>query len=155
MAYEGTRYAGFQRQANAHTIQAALEGALEKVTQAPTRVLGAGRTDAGVHASGQVIAFDAAWRHPVEALWRATNAMLRRTSRSKACARRRQTFTRAMMRTAGLTCIGCTRRARGTHCKIALRGTLAPSAGPGCGGVLYRIAGWHPRLCHVWAAHTG
>ncbi len=76
VAYDGTDYAGFQRQANAPTVQAALEAALAQVTQGTIGVLAAGRTDAGVHAAGQVIAFDTAWRHGVSDLQRALNAVL-------------------------------------------------------------------------------
>ncbi|MFP4322492.1 MAG: tRNA pseudouridine(38-40) synthase TruA [Anaerolineales bacterium] len=77
LAYDGTRYAGFQRQGGRTlTIQATLENAIETVHGAPVRVLGAGRTDAGVHARGQVIAFDAAWHHAPAALGRAINAQL-------------------------------------------------------------------------------
>jgi len=76
VAYDGTGYGGFQRQVNAPTIQEALERALSEILQTPTRLLAAGRTDAGVHAEGQVIAFDAAWQHPVENLQRALNALL-------------------------------------------------------------------------------
>ena len=59
IAYDGTDYHGFQRQSpdREPSIQGTLEGALSKIGQ-PGAVLGAGRTDAGVHASGQVIAFD-------------------------------------------------------------------------------------------------
>jgi tRNA pseudouridine38-40 synthase len=75
LAYDGTRYRGFQRQAgDTPTVQGALEAAIQRVTGQAITVIGAGRTDSGVHASGQVIAFDAAWRHPTEALWRAINA---------------------------------------------------------------------------------
>ncbi len=75
LAYDGTRYQGFQRQAgDTPTIQGAVEAALRRVTQQAIAITGAGRTDTGVHATGQVIAFDAAWRHPVEALCRALNA---------------------------------------------------------------------------------
>jgi tRNA pseudouridine38-40 synthase len=77
VAYEGTRYFGFQRQAgNTPTIQGTLEAALEHVTRQPIRLRGAGRTDTGVHATGQVIAFDALWRHAPDALLRAINANL-------------------------------------------------------------------------------
>ncbi len=76
VAYDGTDYGGFQRQRNAPTIQAELESALSEITGWPTRIVAAGRTDAGVHATGQVIAFDTPWRHGVEALQRALNAKL-------------------------------------------------------------------------------
>jgi tRNA pseudouridine38-40 synthase len=58
LAYDGTAYAGFQRQPSARTIQAELEAAIARVTQSPAIARGAGRTDAGVHAEGQVVAFD-------------------------------------------------------------------------------------------------
>jgi tRNA pseudouridine38-40 synthase len=76
VAYDGTEYSGFQRQANALTVQEVLEAALAQITQETVTVLAAGRTDAGVHATGQVVAFDAAWRHGVDDLWRALNAVL-------------------------------------------------------------------------------
>jgi tRNA pseudouridine38-40 synthase len=76
VAYDGTDYSGFQRQANAPTVQEALEATLAQVTQEAVTVLAAGRTDAGVHATGQVIAFDTAWRHGLNDLWRALNAVL-------------------------------------------------------------------------------
>ncbi|MFQ6099860.1 MAG: tRNA pseudouridine(38-40) synthase TruA [Anaerolineae bacterium] len=63
VTYDGTDYSGFQRQTNAWTVQAALETALAQVTQETITVLAAGRTDAGVHAAGQVIAFDTSWLH--------------------------------------------------------------------------------------------
>lgn len=78
VAYDGTDYFGFQRQAgDTPTIQGTIEAALRRVTGQDTTVIGAGRTDTGVHASGQVIAFDAAWRHGTSDLWRAINATLR------------------------------------------------------------------------------
>lgn len=85
VAYDGTDYAGFQRQANAPTVQAALETALAQVTQETVAITAAGRTDAGVHAAGQVIAFDTAWlcrersverRRGIRDLQRALNAVL-------------------------------------------------------------------------------
>ncbi len=74
--YDGTDYCGFQIQVNHPTIQGELERALRRVTQEFVRVNGAGRTDAGVHARGQVVSFHAAWDHDCQALQRAVNANL-------------------------------------------------------------------------------
>ncbi|MEZ4668347.1 MAG: tRNA pseudouridine(38-40) synthase TruA [Anaerolineae bacterium] len=77
LAYDGTAYQGFQRQAgDTRTIQLALEQAIAVVTGQPVTVKGAGRTDTGVHASGQVIAFDVEWKHADDALLRAINVTL-------------------------------------------------------------------------------
>jgi tRNA pseudouridine38-40 synthase len=79
VAYDGTGYSGFQRQANALTVQEVLAVALAQVTasdQEAVTILAAGRTDAGVHATGQVVAFDTAWRYGLDDLWRALNAVL-------------------------------------------------------------------------------
>jgi tRNA pseudouridine38-40 synthase len=77
VAYDGSAYNGFQRQAGATpTIQAALETAIAAVTGSSVTVIGAGRTDTGVHATGQVIAFDVAWKHDDDDLLRAINATL-------------------------------------------------------------------------------
>ena len=78
IAYDGTGYHGFQRQAPEHepTIQGEIERALAQIGQPGTTVLGSGRTDAGVHATGQVIAFSAEWRHSPKDLQRALNAVL-------------------------------------------------------------------------------
>lgn len=54
VAYEGTDFAGWQRQATERTVQAAIEDALRPIEGRRAVVVGAGRTDAGVHASGQV-----------------------------------------------------------------------------------------------------
>lgn len=76
VAYDGTEYQGFQRQANGPTVQEVLERALERVTGERICLLAAGRTDTGVHAEGQVIAFDTQWKHSLTALLRALNAVL-------------------------------------------------------------------------------
>lgn len=76
IAYDGTGYGGFQRQKNAPSIQHALEVALEKLTGTSTGIVAAGRTDAGVHAEGQVIAFDTSWPHSLLDLQRGLNALL-------------------------------------------------------------------------------
>lgn len=74
--YDGTQYFGFQIQASAPTIQGELETALRKIVGAPVRIVGSGRTDAGVHAAGQIISFRFAWPHPLDDLLRAMNAHL-------------------------------------------------------------------------------
>ena len=56
--YEGTKYHGFQYQVEVSTVQGELENSIQKLTGEKVRVSAAGRTDAGVHASGQVISFD-------------------------------------------------------------------------------------------------
>ena len=77
VAYDGKSYFGFQRQPKpTATVQRALEEAIARVTWQPITVLAAGRTDAGVHALGQVIAFDADWNHRDKDLLRAINAEL-------------------------------------------------------------------------------
>jgi len=78
VAYDGTVYAGFQRQPGLPTVQGALEDAVSTVTGSPTRIIGAGRTDAGVHARGQVISFVSETTLPVATLRRALNATLPR-----------------------------------------------------------------------------
>lgn len=62
-AYDGTDFAGWQSQAGGRAIQDVIEARLEQVFKQPTRIHGSGRTDAGVHALGQVFHFDAEWRH--------------------------------------------------------------------------------------------
>jgi tRNA pseudouridine38-40 synthase len=75
--YDGTNYFGFQRQkADQPTIQSALEQALSQIVRSSVNVSGSGRTDSGVHATGQVISFDSEWRHSVTDLQRALNANL-------------------------------------------------------------------------------
>jgi len=74
--YDGTDFEGFQIQARQRTVQGELERALRQITGEKIRVLGAGRTDTGVHASGQGAHFDTTWNHPPEILQRALNAVL-------------------------------------------------------------------------------
>jgi tRNA pseudouridine38-40 synthase len=77
LAYDGRAYVGFQRQAGElATIQGTLEAALLTITGQTVTIIGAGRTDTGVHAEGQVIAFDVDWRHGDAVLLRALNATL-------------------------------------------------------------------------------
>lgn len=74
--YDGGAFAGWQRQKAARTVQADLEAALARLTGRPTTVIGAGRTDAGVHAVGQAAAADVPERWTPDALVRALNALL-------------------------------------------------------------------------------
>ena len=76
IAYEGTGFAGWQRQKNARTVQAVLEQAFRQILQEKTGIVGAGRTDAGVHAQGQVAHAAIRSRMPLSKLHRALNAVL-------------------------------------------------------------------------------
>ena len=75
--YDGTPFVGWQRQENGRSIQQALEEAAERLSGAPTRMNGAGRTDAGVHALGQVAHVDFAKAFPADTVRDALNAHLR------------------------------------------------------------------------------
>lgn len=74
--YDGTGYSGFQRQLTEPTIQGEIEKALKSIGQLTIPIIGAGRTDSGVHATGQVIAFDLSWHHGNSRLLKAINANL-------------------------------------------------------------------------------
>ncbi|HET8656369.1 MAG TPA: tRNA pseudouridine(38-40) synthase TruA [Longimicrobiaceae bacterium] len=74
--YDGAAFFGWQLQPDAPTVQGELERVLSRLLDAPTRVIGSGRTDRGVHATGQVAAVDAPLRWAPGALRRALNALL-------------------------------------------------------------------------------
>ena len=76
IAYEGTAYVGWQRQPNGSSIQGCLEAALAEIEGAPVAVVGAGRTDAGVHALGQAASVQLKHQIAPDALLRAVNARL-------------------------------------------------------------------------------
>ena len=76
LAYDGTGFTGSQIQANSRTVQGELERALHNLGWSGKSVIMAGRTDTGVHAIGQVAAFDFDWTHSAEKLLWALNADL-------------------------------------------------------------------------------
>jgi tRNA pseudouridine38-40 synthase len=77
VAYDGAPFAGFARQPGVETVQARLESALATVLRRPIDLVCAGRTDAGVHAMGQVVSFAAAGNEPESAsLLRSLNALV-------------------------------------------------------------------------------
>jgi len=78
LEYEGTAYVGWQRQPDGPSIQERIEECLERITGQRCPVVGAGRTDAGVHARGQVAAFSADSPMAVERFHMALNALLPR-----------------------------------------------------------------------------
>lgn len=77
LAYDGTDFLGFQRQGRGgRTVQLEVENALRQLNWQGQTILSAGRTDCGVHAAGQVIAFDLDWAHSPQELGMALNANL-------------------------------------------------------------------------------
>lgn len=76
LEYDGAGFFGWQSQPGGNTVQDVLEHALTKVAGVPVQVVCAGRTDAGVHASAQVVHFDVAVERPPTAWVRGTNAHL-------------------------------------------------------------------------------
>ena len=76
IAYDGARYCGWQRQIDRPTVQGALEATLKRVGAKEPKTLASGRTDAGVHALGQVVGVRVETSLPADALHRALNAQL-------------------------------------------------------------------------------
>lgn len=76
LAYDGSAYAGWQVQSNQRTLQGTLEAAIQRITGEELRVVASGRTDAGVHALGQVVSFETTSTLAPEILQKALNAQL-------------------------------------------------------------------------------
>jgi tRNA pseudouridine38-40 synthase len=74
--YDGTDYRGWQVQPGMRTIQGVLQEAMSRIIGEPVHVMGAGRTDAGVHALSQVASLHAEFRHPPDTLRRALTSLL-------------------------------------------------------------------------------
>ena len=64
--YDGTDFVGWQKQENGPSIQSSLEDAIKKITSETVNVFGAGRTDSGVHAKGQVAHFEFSKNIPLD-----------------------------------------------------------------------------------------
>jgi tRNA pseudouridine38-40 synthase len=76
LAYDGTDFAGWQWQPNRRTVQGELQATLKRITQEEVKCVASGRTDAGVHALGQVVSFDSDTYLTPAALTKALNAEL-------------------------------------------------------------------------------
>lgn len=76
LEYDGSRFLGWQTQAGGGTVQDALQGALAAIAGQPIAVIAAGRTDRGVHATRQVVHFDAPVERPLNAWVKGVNAFL-------------------------------------------------------------------------------
>jgi tRNA pseudouridine38-40 synthase len=76
LAYLGGSFAGWQRQPHTRTVQGIIEQALETLYRRPVKIVGAGRTDAGVHAAGQVAHFDPPLPIPPAGVANALNSLL-------------------------------------------------------------------------------
>ena len=92
LEYDGTHYHGFQLQASLPTIQGEIEKALWKLTGERTRVMAAGRTDAGVHARGQVVSFRARSPHSLGTFVNGLNYYLPKDIAVKTAHRARDSF---------------------------------------------------------------
>lgn len=92
IAYDGTEYSGFQRQKDHNTIQAELEKALRKIGWNGETILAAGRTDAGVHAAGQVVTFRHEWQHSLKEMQSAMNHYLPDTISVRNVSQKEETF---------------------------------------------------------------
>jgi len=84
IAYDGTEFFGMQRQLEARTVQGEIENSLRQIGWDDQTILVAGRTDAGVHANGQVISFDLTWKHSAEKLKKAMNSVFPQDIAAKA-----------------------------------------------------------------------
>lgn len=85
LEYDGTAYAGWQSQKNGLAIQEVVRRAIEQMTEEPVKLIGAGRTDAGVHAFGQVASFQTVRDIPCEGFLKGLNSLLPEDIRVKHC----------------------------------------------------------------------
>jgi tRNA pseudouridine38-40 synthase len=92
LSYDGTEFSGWQRQPGQRTVQQVLEEAAGELTGVVPTTHASGRTDAGVHALGQVVCFLTASRHPSEVFVKALNALLPDDVRVKGASEVPQSF---------------------------------------------------------------
>jgi len=92
VAYDGADFNGWQSQVDGNTVQDFLEKRLAVIFKEPVRIHGSGRTDSGVHATGQVFHFDAEWPYPVGDLIKALRGSLPDTIRLIALAKAAEDF---------------------------------------------------------------
>jgi tRNA pseudouridine38-40 synthase len=92
LSYDGTDFSGWQRQPDRRTVQQVLEEAIGRLTGTESTTNASGRTDAGVHALGQVVHFYTASRHGPEVFVKALNAMLPQDVRVREAAEVPQSF---------------------------------------------------------------
>jgi tRNA pseudouridine38-40 synthase len=92
LEYDGTEFHGFQRQPRLRTVQGVLEERLSRVLGEPIKVIGAGRTDAGVHALGQVANFRTTRPVPIERMAQVVNAALPADVKVQSCEEVEQSF---------------------------------------------------------------
>jgi tRNA pseudouridine38-40 synthase len=126
LAYNGSAFAGFQRQAEARTVQAEFETALKKIGWEGTHILGAGRTDAGVHARGQVVSFQLDWGHTTEDLGNALNHYLPRDMAVNAVSEVGADFHPRYDAKAAVIVTGSFVSRSGIHCAQTLPGGFGP-----------------------------
>jgi tRNA pseudouridine38-40 synthase len=129
LQYDGTDFHGFQVQPGLPTVQQAIEAKLARVLEEPVRVAAAGRTDTGVHASGQVISFRTEARIPTERLAIALNSLPPRTVVVQAVRSAPESFHARFSATSR------------SYQYVLLRGTPSP--------FLRRYATWAPELSRV------
>ena len=85
VAYDGSAFAGFQRQPQAKTVQGTLEAAASQILGHPVGLQGAGRTDVGVHATGQIVAFTSPSVKSLVRLCHSINSVLREPKAQRYC----------------------------------------------------------------------
>ena len=90
--YDGTDYSGWQIQNDQKTIQGEIEKALQIILKSKTGIVGAGRTDSGVHAKGQVAHFDSNSELDTQEILRSLNGLLPPDIRIKECRAETENF---------------------------------------------------------------
>ena len=136
IAYDGSRFAGWAAQPGQRTVQGEIESALERITGERLELTVAGRTDAGVHATGQVASFEHERELPDQLAERLNAVLPARRRRARRRRRRRTASTLAARRRRASTATGCspppsaTRSRSAGRCGGAIRSTASCSTPP-------------------------